>query len=129
MKQITGEWLRSAEDDLALIQKIISEEHLTHMVAFHAQQAIEKIFKATLEEHGLETPKIHNLVTLFGRVEQFFQFQPDIDMLKTLDQLYIEARYPGELGLLPNGKPDVEDAEKFFTYAKELYNTISAELN
>jgi len=125
MKLLTGEWLRSAEDDLNLITKILSDGHLTHMVAFHAQQSIEKTFKAVLEEKGLETPKIHNLTTLFGRVEQYIGTKPDMDLLKTLDQLYVESRYPGELGLLPNGKPDQEDAKRFFEYARNLFRTIS----
>ena len=42
---------------------------LSHIVAFHAQQSIEKVFKAILEEHNMEMPKIHNLVTLYGKVE------------------------------------------------------------
>jgi len=47
MKKITKDWLASAECDLLLIQEIISNENLTHLSAFHAQQAVEKSFKAT----------------------------------------------------------------------------------
>lgn len=52
MKSISAAWLSAANDDLVLIQEIIRNETLTHMVAFHAQQAIEKSFKALLEERG-----------------------------------------------------------------------------
>ena len=41
MKKISDEWLKAAADDLSVIAKIISDDHLTHMVAFHSQQAIE----------------------------------------------------------------------------------------
>lgn len=37
MKKISEEWLIAAMDDLSVIDKIISDEHLTHMVAFHSQ--------------------------------------------------------------------------------------------
>jgi HEPN domain-containing protein len=40
---------------------VISEVLLTPVVAFHAQQCIEKTFKAFLQEKGLETPKTHDL--------------------------------------------------------------------
>ncbi len=31
----------------------------------------------------------------------------------SIDKLYIEARDPAELGLLPNGRPTLVDAEQF----------------
>jgi HEPN domain-containing protein len=97
-------------------------------VAFHAQQSIEKVFKALLEEHGIETYKIHNLVTLFGRLETIIGAELDLSLLKTLDSLYIEARYPGELGLLPNGRPTLADARKFYEYASGIFARVSKQL-
>jgi HEPN domain-containing protein len=41
MKKITSEWLKAASYDLLLIEEIKSKETLTHIAAFHAQQAIE----------------------------------------------------------------------------------------
>ncbi len=35
------DWLESAYYDLLVIENIIENSHLTYMVAFHAQQAIE----------------------------------------------------------------------------------------
>ena len=42
MKEISREWLSKAKDDLDVIEEIKNKKHLTNMVAFHAQQAIEK---------------------------------------------------------------------------------------
>jgi HEPN domain-containing protein len=42
MKQIAEHWLNAAQDDLRVVARIASDEHLTHMVAFHSQQCIEK---------------------------------------------------------------------------------------
>ncbi|MCD6374082.1 MAG: HEPN domain-containing protein, partial [Caldisericaceae bacterium] len=50
MKKQTKYWLNLAREDLLVIQKIIDDPTLTNMVAFHAQQAIEKSLKAILEE-------------------------------------------------------------------------------
>ncbi len=124
MKKVTEEWLKAAKDDLDVIGKIIDDAHLSHIVAFHAQQCVEKVFKAILEEHDIETPKVHNLITLLGKVESFLRRDVDLGMLQTLDSLYIEARYPGELGLLPNGKPTIEEAGEFFGFAQNIYNSI-----
>jgi HEPN domain-containing protein len=124
MKSLTEEWLKAARDDLDVIERIIDDAHLAHIVAFHAQQCIEKGLKAILEEHGIEAPKIHNLVTLSGKVETFIREKFDMVMFKTLDSLYIDARYPGELGLLPNGKPTAEDAKKFYAFAIMVFETL-----
>jgi len=44
------------------------------------------------------------------------------DLVDLLDQLYIEARYPGEIGLLPDGKPSPCEAESFKCFATKTYN-------
>lgn len=56
MKKITEDWIKSAESDLLLIEEIITNQILTHIAAFHAQQAIEKGFKAIIEEYDLDIP-------------------------------------------------------------------------
>ncbi len=40
MKKLAEEWLKHAEKDLLTIERIIDEEYLTNIVAFHAQQCI-----------------------------------------------------------------------------------------
>ena len=48
----------------------------------------------------------------------------DTQTLKILDSLYIDARYPGELGLLPYGKPTLEDARAFYEFAQSVFDMI-----
>lgn len=50
MKAITREWLARAADDLAAARLLLTQENLTNVVAFHAQQTVEKILKAAIEE-------------------------------------------------------------------------------
>ena len=82
MKNMSHEWLKAARDDLLLMEDILNRDYLTHMVAFHAQQCIEKCLKAVLEEYKIEIPKIHKLVTLSGIVENKIPFHADYEMLK-----------------------------------------------
>ena len=63
-KIIAEEWLKAANDDLVLISNIIDNESLTHLVAFHCQQAIEKSFKSVLEYNTNNVPKRHDLLML-----------------------------------------------------------------
>ena len=120
MKFLTGEWIKAALDDLLIIEEIINNELLTHLLAFHAQQAVEKLFKALLEENEIKFPKVHGLIKLFSLIENIAKFKVDKDQLKLLDQLYIDARYPGDLGLLPNGKPTLDEAKVFYDLAKDI---------
>ena len=125
MKPITYEWLKAAWDDLLVIESIIKNASLSNMVAFHAQQAIEKSFKAVLEEKKKETPiKSHDLLRLHQQVKQINDFQVDIDLLRSVNEVYIDSRYPGDMGLLPYGKPSIEDANEFSILARQIYDSV-----
>ena len=46
-----------------------------------------------------------------------------------INEVYVEARYPGELGLVPDGLPTNEQAMEFIDFAKEVKTIIIKELN
>ncbi|MEA1891308.1 MAG: HEPN domain-containing protein [Campylobacterota bacterium] len=117
------EWLRAAYSDLRNIEHIISDSFLTHVVAFHAQQAIEKSFKAIMENSSISVPKVHKLETLVNKINA--ELEVNFEILATLDLLYIESRYPGDMGLLPHGKPAIKDAEEFYKIAKDIFVQVS----
>jgi HEPN domain-containing protein len=45
----------------------------------------------------------------------------DAEMADLLDKLYIDTRYPGDFGLLPDGKPTSEKARVLYRFAKNIY--------
>ena len=53
MKATTAEWIARAADDLKAAEGLIAQPELTNIVAFHAQQAVEKALKAAIEEQDL----------------------------------------------------------------------------
>jgi HEPN domain-containing protein len=53
----------------------------------------------------------------------------DEKKLIILNEVYIESRYPGEIGLMPDGIPTNEQANEFTDYAKEIKTIIQNELN
>jgi hypothetical protein len=48
----------------------------------------------------------------------------DLDMVKRLDEVYISTRYPSDLGLLPSGKPSIQDAKELYEFADALYCNV-----
>ena len=122
MKPITKEWLNRAKDDLTVIEEIIDNHDLTNMVAFHAQQALEKTLKAIVEEFEIEFIKTHQLEFLLDKAKPQITFEVDLTTIKRLDEVYITTRYPSDLGLVPYGKPTDEDAKRFYEFAKNVYD-------
>ncbi len=118
-------WLDAAADDLQLVEKILGEQNLTHLVAFHSQQAVEKTLKALMEYRRLDFQKIHSLNKLFKQCESYIKID-DNDLVNTLDALYVESRYPVELGYLPYGKPSVEDSRIFYQFAMDIHIKVKA---
>jgi len=125
---MSKEWLKASKIDLDSIEYIIKAEHLTTVVAFHAQQSVEKALKALLISYGIQIPRIHSLNRLFKLVEKDFRLE-SFEIIDMLDDLYIESRYPGDMGLLPYGQPTQEDAKEFYTFAQAVFNDVSIRLD
>jgi HEPN domain-containing protein len=124
MKPITEEWLDRAKEDLDVALEIISREHLTNMVAFHSQQAVEKTLKGIIEEFEIGFVKTHNLERLLGVVNKQVNLEVDIDFIKRLDEVYISTRYPSDLGLIPSGRPSTQDAKELYDFANTFYRNV-----
>ena len=124
MRSQAKAWLVLARDDLEVAEQIIDREDLTHMVAFHCQQAIEKSFKAILEEHEQSAPRVHDLITLRNQIEGYMELDLDSDLLFQLNELYVDARYPSDMGLLPSGKPPVELSRKMRDFARSIWEQV-----
>ena len=105
MRRISRDWLLSPEMDLRSIERMLDEEFLAPVACFHAQQCVEKSLKAILEEKGVRPPKTHDVLRLYGLVSETVGLELDLGTLQVLNDLYVDAGYPGELGLLPDGRP------------------------
>lgn len=124
MKPVTEAWLVKAGDDLEAIRVLRGNPQLTGVVAFHAQQCVEKCLKAVAEERLGTVPRVHDLRRLWEVVADQFPQLFDIDVLRELTDIYTDCRYPGDLGLLPSGKPTEQDAARFESFADHVYATV-----
>lgn len=125
MKKQAEEWLIFAYYDLLTIAEIIDNKLLTTTVAFHAQQCIEKSFKALLALHDHKIPRIHDLRKLLNTVPKKNNYlKADAELLDQLNQVYIDTRYPADFGLLPDGRPSLIKVREFYLLAENIYHQV-----
>ena len=129
MKKQVEPWILLADKDLCAAEIILNNEFpLTNIVAFHCQQTIEKYLKAFLIENDVPLIKTHDLVKLNELIQKIRNLGIDEEKLVIINDVYVESRYPGDLGLLPEGMPSEKQAKEFIEYAKEIKSIIIKEL-
>jgi len=86
---------------------------------------MEKSLKAILEEANLDVPKIHGVHRLSALIKGSTNCDLPIsdDELDSIDDIYIDMRYPCNFGLLPSGFPSKKQAEEFIRLAERIYNS------
>ena len=128
MNESAKAWLSSAKMDLENIRLIIDNKFLTPISCFHSQQCIEKSMKALLESKNVHVPKTHDLLKLYALIIEHLKIEIDLILLQKINDLYIDSRYPGNLGLLPNGKPEVAEAKEFYEFAVRINHILTDEI-
>ena len=123
MKQTTKDWLIIAEDDLLAAKTLAHETRLSNLVSFHCQQCIEKCFKAIIEEQNKPFIKSHDLIRLQLNANIHLSDSEAI-LLGLINEVYIDARYPGDLGLLPHGKPTFSEIEIFIQFCDTILERL-----
>ncbi len=68
--------------------------------------------------------KTHDLIALKNTISYVYSESIDDDLLSLLNKLYIDSRYPSDLGLLPDGKPDKDEAKRRYDTAREIYENV-----
>lgn len=96
----------------------------TCATSFHAQQSVEKCLKAILEEYDTKVLRTHNLDKLFSKISPYLKIDFNESTVDKLNSLYIDSRYPGAFGFLPNGKPTLEDIDEFYIFAKFIFDVV-----
>jgi HEPN domain-containing protein len=108
-------WLEKARRDLLTAERgLYSEEPLTDIVCFHAQQAAEKYLKAYLVWQEIEFPKTHALEDLVLLATQKDPAAAGLQgEVANLTPYAVETRYPEfEEPLLKDAKEAVDIAKK-----------------
>jgi HEPN domain-containing protein len=98
MKRLTREWIRKAEGDFATAQRELRARKSPNndSACFHAQQCVEKYFKARLQESAITFPHTHDLETLLKLALGVEPLWVGLSTsAKRLTQHAVKTRYPG----------------------------------
>jgi HEPN domain-containing protein len=106
--------MRKAESDLVAAKKLIKDRPPCHdEAAFHCQQAVEKYFKALLQEWGLAVPKIHELDNLLDLLLPIDSTLGTLRRgLKRMTQYAVDYRYPGVHASARDARVAIRRAER-----------------
>ena len=121
----TRAWLAKASLDLAAADhELTAEPPFVEDIVFHAQQAVEKSFKALLTWNGKPFRKTHNLEELG---EQSLGVAPDlrasVDRAVPLTDYAWKFRYPGD-----PAAPSRDEAQSALAIARETFEAILRQL-
>lgn len=124
MNPITSEWMNKAEGDFATAQRelrVINDPNYD-AVCFHAQQCIEKYWKARLQESGIQFGKTHDLSTLLDLVlpvETTWNILRED--LRALSAFAVAYRYPGD-------SADESEAQEAFERCEKVRQIVRGSL-
>lgn len=92
MKNITKQWLNSAERDLGDALVLFRNKSYKNCV-LHCHQAIEKVLKSIIVEKNYNLVRTHDLISLVNDAK--LELPKDIlDFIDALNPHYLPAKYP-----------------------------------
>jgi HEPN domain-containing protein len=119
---IVESWLTKADHDLTTAHLV--QNHLPDFkdtIAFHCQQAVEKLLKSYLIHLNVTFRRSHDLIYLLDIIEQPELFtREDYDRVARLQDYAVEIRYPNDSIFLSN--EEILDA---LTTADDLFMRVS----
>jgi HEPN domain-containing protein len=70
VREIVAGWMRHAWSDMAIAKMLENDEIAPEIIAFHAQQTVEKALKPLLIQHQVEFPRTHIIGVLLVLCEE-----------------------------------------------------------
>lgn len=121
LKELVSEWLRKADDDLQAGTYLLERPAvLGGIIAFHAQQAVEKYMKALLTWRQVDFPKTHDLGELLNLLTiDDPSLREELRAAVVLTDYGVEVRYPGDLPQV-----SLEEAREAIDLAADARDTI-----
>lgn len=115
-------WLEKASHDLQIARQGMdrpTNEWVTDMLSFHAQQAIEKSLKAQLILLREEPPRTHSLEVLLEAIQRKDPDFPKFDFGR-LTEFAVQHRYPDDLT-----QPSISETQQFADLARRVHEYVS----
>jgi HEPN domain-containing protein len=127
MDKYVSHWLERARYDLETAKAMLDAGRYLY-VAYMCQQAVEKLLKAIIAQHGQENLPIHNLNRLAALAGLSGGLAGEqIDLLAELTAYNIEARY-GDYKESLSEVVDIEKAKILFEQTQELFQWLCTKI-
>ncbi len=111
-RQTVAEWLRYAEEDLAVAEREFScPTPAYHTLCFLTQAAAEKFLKAYLIARGWNLERTHDIVALLESCAEYDPRWRDLsEEAAILNEYVVAGRYPGDIAFERIGRAEAEEA-------------------
>jgi HEPN domain-containing protein len=125
-REVVRQWRTKAQSDWTTVEILLTHEACpADTVCFHCQQFVEKLLKALLTCHGVETPRTHDIRRLIQLAEPFApELSAWADASDALTVHGVETRYPGELRVI-----EAAEMAEIVDLAKTLGNILLSKLD
>jgi len=119
------QWLEFADEDLKLARHglTLTGEVPYRLIAYHAQQCVEKVLKAFLVFHGIDFPYTHNISRLMELCADQGDWVKEVQEADELTPFAITTRYPGE-----DEKVSREEALRAIAIAAKVRDIVRKDL-
>jgi HEPN domain-containing protein len=87
-----------------------------------------KAYKAVILNFTGEIPKVHSLISLNGSVRNYLKIDINVEVITMLNEIYIDSRYPSEIGIDGINIPSIQTAQLFLQEAKKIFTSIREHL-
>jgi HEPN domain-containing protein len=123
MDKYVSHWLERSKYDLETAKAMLDARRYLY-VAYMCQQAVEKLLKAIIAQHGKENLPIHNLNRLAELAELSGELEEgQIDLLAELTAYNIVARY-GDYKESLSEIVDIQKAKFLYDRTLELFQWL-----
>lgn len=114
-------WIFRANEDVSVCLKLkeTDAEQYASTICFHAQQAVEKFFKAFLTYNKVDFPRTHDVDYLLSECSKINQGAFSLIELKDLSEFGVTVRYPDDFYL-----PDKEEVDFYINAMLIVKETI-----
>ncbi|SNS44223.1 HEPN domain-containing protein [Anaerovirgula multivorans] len=115
-------WVEKASRDIKSAGVLKENDCGNDMVAFHCQQAVEKLLKAYIIAKSGVIISSHSLIFLCKEATKYdLKFKAHIKDCAFVNQFYIETRYPADEPLIVTD----EESDECIAISKDIYNIVS----
>lgn len=121
---LTFEWIEKAEGDYtAAKENRQSNNPVSHVICFLAQQCVEKYLKAWLQEMNIPIPRTHNLTQLLDLISSVIPAWRTWEAagLSKLSDFAVDTRYPTQ-------SPSMKDVERSMQTCETVRDAVRAAL-